>query len=868
MPEQAYLHGRVNAPDPEEPKGKNQIRIQAIESATEKTRFDNLFDLPPFEPPGEELIDLGDSMRGDPEDNKQIPSGYTFVALFVDHDITFDPVPEFDVEIFKQVQREQGEEKEPLNFRTPRIDMDSVYGRGPNVDRYLYDRKGDTRKLLIGGTKENPIDVPRNQQNTAIIGDPRNDENLIISQLYLTFLKFHNAIVDYIDEHGVEDESIFEEGADTFEKARQLAIWHYQWIVRFDLLPRIVDPEIIDDIVKNKRKLYRPEDEDREPYIPHEFAVAAYRFGHSQVRTKYQVNDRRSEPIKLFDLFKGDQVTEERAIDWSKFFEINGSQPQYSRKIDTKIAEELHSLPFIKPEKNQSQELLDELKDKDKIQKLKDLAVRNLLRGVDLGLPSGEHVVEKMQNEGIDVEVKGFSQHLDLDRTPLWYYILKESEVEEKGQRLGKVGGRIVAEVLLGLLELDPFSPFYLKADENVKNWQPTLPSEKAGEFTAVDLIKFAEKRFALLPNTLIIEGGEGEGSTSYEFSVSGELQQVEGTLAGRQVSKQANDRVQGNRASGTVSGGADGFRFSGVITDFSIANPSAAAIYVNGEKRDAGEKTLNSLVIDGGEGEGNTSYEFSVSRELQQVEGTLAGRQVSKQANDRVQGNRASGSVSGGADGFCFLGKITQFSIANPSAAAVYVNGEKRDPGKIGLPSTLVIEGGEGEGSTSYEFSVSGELNQVEGTLAGRQVSKQTNDRVQGNRGSGTVSGGADGFCFSGVITDFSIANPSAAAVYVNGEKRDAGEKTLNSLVIDGGEGEGNTSYEFSVSGELQQVEGTLAGRQVSKQANDRVQGNRASGSVSGGADGFCFLGEITDFSIANPSAAAVYVNGERYNP
>ncbi|MEB3827438.1 peroxidase family protein [Phormidium sp. CCY1219] len=500
MPEQAYLHGRIAAPDPKEPKGQPRA-LAAIPTPERKTRFDNLFELPVFDPPGEKLIDLGASMKGDPEDNQQIPSGYTFVALFVDHDITFDPIPEFDLEIFKQVQIQSGEEKEPLNFRTPRIDMDSVYGRGPNVDRYLYDRKGDKRKLLIGGTEEHPIDVPRNHQNTAIIGDPRNDENLIISQLYLTFLKFHNAIVDYVDQGKVEDESIFENGADTdaFEKARQLAIWHYQWIVRYDLLPRIVDPEIIEDIVKNGRKLYRPEKEDTEPYIPHEFAVAAYRFGHSQVRTHYEINESLGKSVRLFELFRGDRVTEERAIDWPKFFEIDGSQPQYSQKIDTKITEALHDLPFINPKENQDPDLVDELEKKNKLHKLTDLAVRNLLRGVDLGLPSGEDVVRTMQENGIDVELKAFAKHLDLEKTPLWYYILKESEVEENGRCLGKVGGRIVGEVLIGLLELDPFSPFYTKANQNVKNWKPSLPADREGDFNAVDLIKFAGVRLLLL---------------------------------------------------------------------------------------------------------------------------------------------------------------------------------------------------------------------------------------------------------------------------------------------------------------------------------------------------------------------------------
>ena len=73
------------------------------------------------------------------------------------------------------------------------------------------------------------------------------------------------------------------------------------------------------------------------------------------------------------------------------------------------------------------------------------------------------------------------------EHAPLWYYVLREASLRADGRRLGPVGGRIVAEVLIGLLEGDPFS--YLRVEPG---WRPTLPSDRPGEFTMPDLLRFA----------------------------------------------------------------------------------------------------------------------------------------------------------------------------------------------------------------------------------------------------------------------------------------------------------------------------------------------------------------------------------------
>ena len=70
--------------------------------------------------------------------------------------------------------------------------------------------------------------------------------------------------------------------------------------------------------------------------------------------------------------------------------------------------------------------------------------------------------------------------------TPLWYYVLKEAEARTQGERLGPVGGRIVAEVLLGIIDADPES--YRAVD---RSWRPSLPHTGAA-FGLGDLLAFA----------------------------------------------------------------------------------------------------------------------------------------------------------------------------------------------------------------------------------------------------------------------------------------------------------------------------------------------------------------------------------------
>ena len=425
----------------------------------EAGRFGRIFPfLPAFEQSEDFLIALGKkgglmdegSVDDAAAESTTIPAGFTFFGQFIDHDITLDTTSSLE---------RQNDPTAIRNFRTPLLELDSIYGLGREASPFLYD-KNNPGKLLVG-TAENPHDLPRNIQKTALIGDPRNDENLIISQLQLAFLKFHNRVVDYLKEGGVGGEELFSE-------AQHLVRWHYQWIILNEYLPLTVGKAVVDDILQNGRKFYFWQ---TEPFIPIEFSVAAFRLGHSQVRNRFRINDQLEQ--ELFKLSFFDSVSPEQTIDWKYFFKIDASKtPQFSKKLDSKIASVLLDLPIPIVSEDDNR---------------RSLAVRNLLRGKSFNLPSGPAVakvmgIKPLSESELGIEELGFNEE-----APLWFYILKEAELQTAGETLGVVGGRLVAEVLIGLLQGDYMS--YLKIDPC---WQPSLPSAKPGEFFMADLLKFA----------------------------------------------------------------------------------------------------------------------------------------------------------------------------------------------------------------------------------------------------------------------------------------------------------------------------------------------------------------------------------------
>ena len=442
-------------------------------------RFGRMFRLSPFVPSAERIAEIGNLMTegdtgGDPNlNNADIPSGYTYLGQFIDHDLTFDPVSSLT---------RQNDPDALTNFRSPRFDLDCVYGRGAADDAFLYDRDPGREDMLLIGNHDDEDDLPRNVQGTALVGDPRNDENTFVSQLHLTMLKFHNAVVEIVR----GDASLLHGSETVFEAAQRVVRWHYQWIVIHDFLRRTVGEEMLASVFDEsgpypRTHLEHFEIKSSNPYMPVEFAVAAYRFGHSQIRGRYRLNslvgpletflpgsDR--DPALALKQFGGFRsLPPFWTIEWRRFFELDDNATgdlQPSRIIDTKLANPLKNLPTEIGGSRPS--LID----------------RNLTRGARLALPSGQDVAAAM---GADVLSDA---ELDLPGggpAPLWYYILREAQLQAGGRHLGEVGGRIVAEVFVGLLAKDPSS--YLHTEPC---WKPFLTTATAGDFRMPDLLRIA----------------------------------------------------------------------------------------------------------------------------------------------------------------------------------------------------------------------------------------------------------------------------------------------------------------------------------------------------------------------------------------
>jgi len=441
----------------------------------------------------------------DPEESG-IPALYTYLGQFVDHDITFDPASSLQM---------QDDPDALTDFRTPAFDLDNIYGRGPDDQPYMYD---GANAFLLGtpltGGASDATDLPRNAADPAraLIGDPRNDENTIVSQLQGLFHRFHNR-------------TLKENSTLSFEQIQRLVRFHYQWVLLYDFLPRIVNADVLQDL-KNGKGLYEKDKLKffhwkNEPFMPVEFSVACYRLGHSMIRPGYRLNNEIGNLLPIFmtpdaaklglkdDLqgfraLSGDRGN--RAIDWGRFIDIdtrvydgsdaeNKNRLQFAYRIDTSVVNPLANLPAAVAANPSS------------------LAQRNLERAWRLGLPTGQHVAHAMGirpmadkdiqiGKGVDKQdPKDLPVSIDTvspvfkNNCPLWTYILAEAmyyqekvKIPVEGHftittpQLGPVGGRIVAEVFLGLMFGDNHSLLILEP-----TWQP----EKT-PYTLKDFVNYA----------------------------------------------------------------------------------------------------------------------------------------------------------------------------------------------------------------------------------------------------------------------------------------------------------------------------------------------------------------------------------------
>jgi hypothetical protein len=409
-------------------------------------RYGRLFDLPPLVADETLLHWLGAAGGfcdgGDCKDDSQVEAGWPFFGQYVAHDITADRSPlraHTDLEALR-------------NMRSPRANLESLYGGGPMGSPYLY-RRDDPAKLL-----ESDGDLPRNQEGIALIGDPRNDVHVFMSQMQVAFIRAHNLLVDRLREDGEEE---------SFDEARRALSWHYQWVIANDFLPALVGRELLDELSGAGPRYYRP---NGAPFIPLEFADAAYRYGHSQIRQLYQLQAGGPRYPVFPDLI-GFGPIGDRRVDWSLLFDVDGKPPaQRAKPMDGLLPRSLIQLP---------QAITGAVEE----EAYRSLAGRDLERGQGTGLPSGEAVAGLIGAQPLTEDELALARHGWEGETPLWLYVLRESSVRHDGDRLGEVGGRIVAEVLWGVIAADPES--YLAVDPG---WSPTLPA-RGERFRLVDLL-------------------------------------------------------------------------------------------------------------------------------------------------------------------------------------------------------------------------------------------------------------------------------------------------------------------------------------------------------------------------------------------
>ena len=463
------------------------------------------------------LIALGQLMAEDSSSAESgIPAAYTYFGQFIDHDITktvFDPAIQITgvdpilAPSFNPVDRSQVPEV-VSNARSAPLDLDSVY-EGLAISTIQADGKFRLGELSPSGffpipTADlrhdlprrpmiaNPInDIERELDRQALIGDPRNDENLLVAQTHVAFLRSHNKMID---------------AGLNFDQARSAIRRRYQWSVLHDFLPRVCDPEVVSDVMQNGPQFWRIDDPNQ-LFIPIEFSTAAYRFGHSMIRSEYSHNTTFTEPPEgkvratfnfffTFTALSGDirpeggpgiefeTLPDNWPIEWHRFFSTAAlpASRNPARRIDANLTPELANLRDFQGLPIASL--------------MARLATRNLLRGYLLGLPTGQAVARHMGLPVVPRELllsatpsglKGLVEAAGLlDRTPLWFYILAEAgnPAGPDGQHLGKVGSRIVAETLWNLAK---------HATDSVITNPPSQAELDTGEYTLRGLIRIGQ---------------------------------------------------------------------------------------------------------------------------------------------------------------------------------------------------------------------------------------------------------------------------------------------------------------------------------------------------------------------------------------
>ena len=479
--------------------------------------------------------------------DSSLPPVLTYWGQFLDHELTARTDRDSEVTSITDptpTRTADNIETSLKNARSPAFDLDSVYGGTPigpdlpvDVATVISGLRHPTltAKMRVGTAQDLPAqpdgsdtlpdnldphrDLPRygqveknvtaaaaklagigmssgelqqfkdSQQSRALIGDMRNDENLAIAQFHVSFLRFHNRAVDFLENNKtgwIAD----------FDSAKRLTCLHYQWLAIEGYLKTVCQSDVVQRILDDRAAgfyRFRTEYQQRHPKhqmgnaIPLEFSGAAFRFGHTMVRNVYDFNRNfgrgdRGQDTAPFDLlfrftanggfFGLKKLPENWIIDWRRFVGVepmdssDGLPARNARRIDTEIAPTLGNMINEGGDQTEGSEIWE---------MFRHLARRNLRRGYSLRLPTGQALHRHLKAQGqlssdpipdvaalfdskpglqsfLQNNQSGFSH-----RTPLWFYCLAEAEAAG-GESLGELGSWIVASTFIGVMLGDPTS--------------------------------------------------------------------------------------------------------------------------------------------------------------------------------------------------------------------------------------------------------------------------------------------------------------------------------------------------------------------------------------------------------------------------
>jgi hypothetical protein len=381
--------------------------------------------------------------------------------------------------------RQLGRPSDVQATRQPQLNLDSLYGETAQGAKGSYPSRNG-KKLSLGRTADSkPFDLPRNVRGIAMVPEPKNDNNFILAQLTVLFMRFHNRLVDRL---GL-----------SFEEARKQVTLHYQSVVMSDLLPRLLNKATFDDIVARGPRIF---EQRKRRFVPYEFSNAAFRL-HTMTREKYRITAKRYLTLEQILRFTGEgqgnvfPLDPSLVIDWSLFFPAPGGVANplvnFSRPIDPYISPTLHNFILAGFDEG-TQRVLKMPFNRPPTLGLVDVYTSNGL------VPSAQTCLSWLREHGYATPKlnpwqigSGTLDRLRLtlfvEETPLFYYVLKEAELVERGRCLGPLGSRIVGETIVGLLRADQDSIVH------ARNWRPLIPVAGKGKVSMSDIVGFMRER-------------------------------------------------------------------------------------------------------------------------------------------------------------------------------------------------------------------------------------------------------------------------------------------------------------------------------------------------------------------------------------